>query len=194
MTNLFQLLTVNKLAKNFSKKIFLEWFSRQISIGLENGQELEDVEIEYCLSVLKPLHAMCLISFYDYTSSSGGKAVIASGWKKLGIFDAVELGLSTVLDPFNDIYLLMEITPQKETLSLASLFPEELESYKTKIADETDEDESEWEVDDADEDSDTDDEYDHDVRNAFDMFRDEKIETFQYFLYIEFCIYFNFPV
>ena len=36
-----------------------------------------------------------------------------------------------------------------------------------------DENESEWEVDDADGNSDTDDEYDHDVRNAFDMFGDE---------------------
>ena len=45
--------------------------------------------------------------------------------------------------------------------------------YKTKAADETDENESEWEVDDADDNSDTDDEYDHDGRNAFDMFGDE---------------------
>ena len=67
----------------------------------------------------------------------------------------------------------MEAIPPKETLSLASLCPQELKSYKTKVADETDEDESEWEVNDADEDSDTDDEYDHDMRNAFDMFGDE---------------------
>ena len=78
-----------------------------------------------------------------------------------------------ILDPFNDICSLMEVIPPKETLSLASLFPQELESYKTKVADETGENESEWEVDDTYEDSDTDDEYDHDVRNAFDMFGDE---------------------
>ena len=67
----------------------------------------------------------------------------------------------------------MEVIPPKETLNFASLFPQELESYKTEVADENDEDESEWEVDDADEDSDTDDEYDHDVPREFDMFRDE---------------------
>ena len=67
----------------------------------------------------------------------------------------------------------MEVVPPKETLSLASLFPQELESYKTEVADETDENESELEVDDVDEVSDTDDEYNHDVRNVFDMFRDE---------------------
>ena len=41
----------------------------------------------------------------------------------------------------------MEVIPPKEALSLASLFPQELESYKTKVADEIDENESEWEVD-----------------------------------------------
>ena len=61
----------------------------------------------------------------------------------------------------------MEVIPPKETLSFAFLFPQELEPYKTKLADEADEDwESEWEVDDADEDSDMDGEYDHDVRNV----------------------------
>ena len=66
----------------------------------------------------------------------------------------------------------MEVIPPKEMLSLASLFPQELESYKTKVADKTDGDKSEWEVDDADEDSDKDD-VRNDVRNAFDMFGDE---------------------
>ena len=64
MTHLFQPLdlTVNKVAKDFTKKKFSEWFSRQISIGLENGQELEDIEIDYRLSVFKPLHETWLIT------------------------------------------------------------------------------------------------------------------------------------
>ena len=88
MTHLFQPLdlTVNKVAKDFTKKKFSEWFSRQISIGLENGQKLEDIEIDYRFSVLKLLHATWLISFYDYISSPEGKAVIASGWKKIRYF------------------------------------------------------------------------------------------------------------
>ena len=74
MTHLFQPLdlTVNKVAKDFMKKRFSEWFSRQISIGLENGQELEDIQIDYRLSVLKPMHAKWLISFYDFMSSLEG--------------------------------------------------------------------------------------------------------------------------
>ena len=39
-THLFQPLdlTVNEVAKDFTEKKFSEWFSRQISIGLENGK------------------------------------------------------------------------------------------------------------------------------------------------------------
>ena len=161
------------MAKDFIKKKFSEWFSRQISIGLENGQELEDIQIDYRLSVLKPMHAKWLISFYDYE----GKVAIASGWRKSGILDAVEMGLSKlpVLDPFNDICPLVDASLPKETLSLASLFPQELESYRTKITDEIDDDESEWEVDDeAEEDTRTDDDDDkNDDRNAFDIYGDE---------------------
>ena len=93
---MFQLLdlTVNKVAKDFTKKKFSEWFSRQVSIGLEKVQELEDIKINYHLKVLKPLHPTWLISFYDYISSPEGNAVIASGWKKLDIFNAAELKLS----------------------------------------------------------------------------------------------------
>ena len=142
MTHLFQPLdlTVNKVAKDFLKKKFSEWFSRQISIGLENGQELEDIQIDYRLSVLKPMHAKWLISFYDFMSNPEGNVVIASGWRKSGILDAVDMGLSKlpVLDPFNDICPLVDASLPKETLSLASLFPHELESHRTKITDEID--------------------------------------------------------
>ena len=149
----------------------------QISIGLENGQELEDSQIDYRLSALKPMHAKWLISFYDFMSSLEGKVVIASGWRKSGILDAVGMGLSKlpVLDPFNDICPSVDASLPKETLSLASLFPQELESYRTKITDEIDDDELEWEVDDETEEyTRTDDDHDeNDDRNAFDIYGDE---------------------
>ena len=107
-------------------------------------------------------------------NSPEGKVVIASGWRKSGILDAVEMGLSKlpVLDPFNDICPLVDVSLPKETLSL---FPQELESYRTKITDDIDDDESEWEVDDeAEEDTRTDDDDDeNDDRNAFDIYGDE---------------------
>ena len=50
-------LTVYKFAKDFMKGMFSTWFSREISLGLENGVELDDIEVDYRLSVLNPLHA-----------------------------------------------------------------------------------------------------------------------------------------
>ena len=87
MTHLYQPLdlTVNKSVKDFMKQKFGEWFSRQNNIGLENGQELDNIEIDYRLSVLKPLHANWLISLYNYMSSAECKEIILSGWKKSGI-------------------------------------------------------------------------------------------------------------
>ena len=49
-------LTVNKFAKDFMKGMFSTCFSRQISLGLENGVELDDIEVDYRFSV--PNHCM----------------------------------------------------------------------------------------------------------------------------------------
>ena len=59
MTHVFQPLDliVNKFAKDFIKGMFSTWFSRQISLGLENGVELDDIEVDYRLLLLKPLYA-----------------------------------------------------------------------------------------------------------------------------------------
>ena len=59
MAHVFQSLdlTVYKFAKDFMKGMFSTWFSREISLGLENGVELDDIEVDYRLSVLNPLHA-----------------------------------------------------------------------------------------------------------------------------------------
>ena len=59
MTHVFQPLdlTVNKFAKDFMKGMVSKWFLKQISLALENGMELEDKEVDYRLSALKPLHA-----------------------------------------------------------------------------------------------------------------------------------------
>ena len=71
MTHVFQplYLTVNKFAKDFIKGKFSTWFSRQISLGFENGMELDDIEVDYSLSVLKPLHAKWLVELYNRAST-----------------------------------------------------------------------------------------------------------------------------
>ena len=151
MTHLFQPLdlTVIKAAKNYKKQKFSDWFTRQINAGLENGQELDDIEIDYPLSVLKPLHPKWLISFYNYMTTTKGQEVISNRWKRSGIYDSIILASSKLpaLESFSDICPLMEVAPPMETLSLTSLFPQELDSYRWRVDDVSD-DESEWECDD----------------------------------------------
>ena len=134
MTHLFQPLdlTVNKFAKDYMKQKFSEWFSRQIDLGFDNGQELDDIKIDYRLSVLKPLHDKWLISLYDHMATSGGKEITLSGWKKSGIFDAINLGSKNLppLDPFEDVCPHMEFCEFQESMSLSSMLPEELECFK----------------------------------------------------------------
>ena len=134
MTHLFQPLdlTVTKAAKDYTKQKFSDSFTRQIKTGLENGQELDDIKIDYRLSVMKPLHAKWLKSFYNYMTITKGQEVISNGSKISGICDSVTLGSSKLpaLDPFSDICPLMEVALPMETLSYASLFPQELHSYR----------------------------------------------------------------
>ena len=49
MRHLFQPLnlTVNEAANDYIKQKFSDWFTCQINKGLENGQELDDIETDY---------------------------------------------------------------------------------------------------------------------------------------------------
>ena len=133
ITHVFQPLdlTVKKFAKGFMKGMFIAWFLRQISLGLEEGVELDDIEDDYCLSVLKPLHAKWFVELSNHMSTDEGKEIVANDWKKAGIFDTIKLGSSVPpsLEPFADIYPLTESLQLRGNLTLLTLFPEELDCF-----------------------------------------------------------------
>ena len=68
MTHFFQPLdlTVNKEAKNHTRKEFTSYYSGAIQQGLQNGKPLEDIDIDLRLSVIKPLHAQWLVNMYNF--------------------------------------------------------------------------------------------------------------------------------
>ena len=81
--------------------MFSTWFSRQISLGTKNGVELDNIEVGYLLSVLKPLHAKWLVELYNHMSTDEGNEIVANGWKKVGIFDPIKFALSGLrISPF----------------------------------------------------------------------------------------------
>ena len=108
MTADFQVLdlTVNGWLKDLMKAKFNDWFAQQLRVQLENGTALENIDIKFLLSTMKPLHAGWLISCYDKLSSSEGKKIILSGWRAAGITEAIDMGVegfNPVIDPFHDV-------------------------------------------------------------------------------------------
>ena len=134
--------------------------------------ELDDIEVVYCLSVLKSLHAKWLVELYNHISTDEGKEIVGNGWKKAEMFDAIKLGSSglTSLDPFADICPLIKSLQLRQNLSLSTLFPEKLDCFREKIQESEDDIDSEWEPD-GDSDDCSEPQSDDDG-NAFDAFDD----------------------
>ena len=76
---------------------------RQVDNTLQVGTKLEDTNIKFRLSVIKPLHAKWLVEYYNHISSEAGTEVIVNGLA--GIHDTIRSGKSSLqsIDPFNDI-------------------------------------------------------------------------------------------
>ena len=70
MTHVFQPLDliVNEFPNDFMKGMVSTWFSRQISLGMEDGLELDNIDLDYRLSVYKPLRAKWLVELYNHMS------------------------------------------------------------------------------------------------------------------------------
>ena len=100
-----------------------------------------------------------------------GKNLLSmAGIKKAGIFYTIKFGSSGLpsLDPFADICPLIGSFQLCESLSLSTLFPEELDCFREKIEESEDDSDSEWENE-GDSDNCSEPESDDDG-NAFDAF------------------------
>ena len=107
MTQLFQPLdlTVNGAAKAYMQRRFTEWYSKCIAVQLDEDKEIEDVDVQLKLSVLKPLHTNWIIDLFNYFTSEKGREIISNGWKAAFISEAMSPGSHGLesLDPFQDV-------------------------------------------------------------------------------------------
>ena len=112
MTNHLQPLdlTVNGYVKRFMRAKFNSWYSSQLRRQLDEGKQLQDIDVPLCLSILKPFHAEWLVDFYSHMTTTAGRNIILSGWKSAGIMEALQAGTDGLesLDPFHDIDPLIE--------------------------------------------------------------------------------------
>ena len=58
MTHIYQVLdlTVNGYAKRFMKKKFNEWYTKQVQQQLDEGKEVEQIEVKLTLTTVIPIH------------------------------------------------------------------------------------------------------------------------------------------
>ena len=82
MTHLLQHLDliVSGHCKSFMKGMFAEWYREQVEEALSHGKKVEDIEITFYLTVIKPLQAKWLMEFYNHITSEKGSEIIINGW------------------------------------------------------------------------------------------------------------------
>ena len=78
-------MVINGHCKAFLKRKFAQWFAQQFDKQLSLGKRVEDIEMKFHLTEIKPIHAKWITQFYDYMSTEDGSKVIINGWKKSGI-------------------------------------------------------------------------------------------------------------
>lgn len=109
MTHIFQPLdlTVNGSSKNFMKKQFITYYSAAVKEQLDSGKIIEDIEVDFKLTTVKPLHAQWLVNMYNFllATTERGAQIILWGWKKAGVTGIVDGSITLPSeDPFDSIY------------------------------------------------------------------------------------------
>ena len=89
-----------------------EFDNAQIDNALQVGTKLEDINIEFRLSLIKPLNDSIkwLVQYYNHISSQTGTKVIANRFKLADIYDSIGSGKSSLksIYLFNDIASLAD--------------------------------------------------------------------------------------
>ena len=137
MTNLPQPLdlTVNGYAKKFCRKRTNHWYMEQITEQLDDGKQIEEVDVKLQLTRLKPLHAEWLVELFNHMTTSQGKEIIMSGWKASGIIEAIKKGTVILpnLDPFNDLDPLLTESPNtEECFDISELDEDQILAFATR--------------------------------------------------------------
>ena len=66
-------------------QMFTTWYSVEVQKQMELGNSTHEIEVDLGPSVLEPLYATWLLSFYNHLTGSVGKLHIAKEWSKAGI-------------------------------------------------------------------------------------------------------------
>ena len=147
MTHLFQPLDliVTGYSKSFMKKKFAEWFTQQFDKQLTLGKRVEDIEMKFHLTEIKPIHANWVTQFYNHMSTEDGSKVVINDWKRSGIVDAVTNRSAALppIDPFKNIVPLPPST--SDVCESETICPTEVTENFVNLCLADDGDDSDWE-------------------------------------------------
>ena len=77
---------------------------------LDEGKEIEDVDVQLKLSVVKPLHANWVVCIFNYFTSGKGWEIISNGWNAAFVTEVISTGSHGLesLDPFQAVDPLVD--------------------------------------------------------------------------------------
>ena len=64
--------TVNDATKQFMKRKFEDWYPGQIVTEMNKGTDVEEIDVQMKLFVMKPLHVSWLLELYNYMTLRTG--------------------------------------------------------------------------------------------------------------------------
>ena len=82
---------MNKAFKNKLRKSFSEWYAEEVTKLVENGTQVNCVNIDICMSIVKELSSRWILSAYGYIHSSPD--IIRNRFRKAGITSAIKDGI-----------------------------------------------------------------------------------------------------
>ena len=64
---------------------YLQCYTAAVKEQIDSGKQLDEIEVDFHLLTMKPLHGRWLIALYNYMTTSKGRDIIKKGWKKAGV-------------------------------------------------------------------------------------------------------------
>ena len=77
-------MAVNEPFKCHLKELFSLWYAEKVKERLDNGLSVENVKIDMCMSIIKPIHFGWLMKNVEWLSE---QEVLLRGWKDISILD-----------------------------------------------------------------------------------------------------------
>ena len=69
---------------------FFKYYNNAVKVHIDSGKPVEEIDMDFRLTTLKPLHAQWLISLYNHLTSERGSQIINNGRKRSGITGIID--------------------------------------------------------------------------------------------------------